>query len=291
MAINCFGICGDADADGDPSRTSAELQARGGQDLPKFAKSETCAIALDFGSAGDSTLDDSFDFVVGYPSGRASGSDTFPCSVGVGVDVFDTSCFGLYQYDLTAQHLGDSFKFVAADPALALARSRSLALDQNPTTSMMKPDVEWTLNKLNDILKSGGFAAIDSSGATPFAIGFASYCGSFQDDGIGEDLLPDGGGAYRLEFSCQFASEACHTTVTRLTTSRTSTTATSSLTVSDSAGTMTTNNSSFDAMTTTTTTTPTPTTTIPPTTPETTASTASSIHFTMSLLVCVWIFV
>ena len=31
MAINCFGICGDADGDGDPSRTAAELTARGGQ--------------------------------------------------------------------------------------------------------------------------------------------------------------------------------------------------------------------------------------------------------------------
>lgn len=37
IGINCFGICGDADGDGDSGRTSSVLAGLGGSDLPKYA--------------------------------------------------------------------------------------------------------------------------------------------------------------------------------------------------------------------------------------------------------------
>lgn len=46
LAINCYGICGDADGDADAGRTSLPLLQRGGLDLPDFANSESCLIGL-----------------------------------------------------------------------------------------------------------------------------------------------------------------------------------------------------------------------------------------------------
>ena len=107
IAINCYGICGDADNDGDPGHTSTILQAHGGQDNANFASSESCAIALDFGSSSPSTAtpDGIFDFIIGYPNVQPSDSDRFPDSPtafpmgSVCSTAFDTSCFGLYLCD------------------------------------------------------------------------------------------------------------------------------------------------------------------------------------------------
>jgi hypothetical protein len=49
IGINCFGVCGDADGDGDEGSTSMMLNGNGGVDHPKFGGSETVAIA--FGKA------------------------------------------------------------------------------------------------------------------------------------------------------------------------------------------------------------------------------------------------
>ncbi|MBT9557922.1 MAG: hypothetical protein IV100_17935 [Myxococcales bacterium] len=81
MAINCFGVCGDADGDGNSSQTPSALSALGGQDLPSFAASESCAIAFDIGNpvSGSGEPDTKFDIVVGYPEEVGPGSDPFPC--------------------------------------------------------------------------------------------------------------------------------------------------------------------------------------------------------------------
>ena len=106
FAINCYGVCGDADGDGDADNASLALVQRGGQDLPHFAKSESCAIAIDIGSSLSQQPDGTFDFVLGYPAQRSSRSDRFPCDT-----ANDQSCFGLYRYDngTGSRHLGQRF--------------------------------------------------------------------------------------------------------------------------------------------------------------------------------------
>jgi hypothetical protein len=49
IGINCWGICGDADNNGDPNSSSPELVDRGGVDLPNFRNTESFAVALDLG--------------------------------------------------------------------------------------------------------------------------------------------------------------------------------------------------------------------------------------------------
>jgi hypothetical protein len=74
-------------------------QARGGQDNPNFASSESCAIALDFGSTSSAAPDGIFDFMIGYPNAQPSDSDRFPDGSNMCSTTFDTSCFGLYLAD------------------------------------------------------------------------------------------------------------------------------------------------------------------------------------------------
>lgn len=52
LGIHCFGICGDADGDGDADHSSAELLASGGVDVADFQGSESFCIGLDMGGRG-----------------------------------------------------------------------------------------------------------------------------------------------------------------------------------------------------------------------------------------------
>ena len=61
VGINFFGIAGDADGDGNPSGSSAELISRGGQDLANLALSEAIQIEFDWNSDGV------FDTIAGIP--------------------------------------------------------------------------------------------------------------------------------------------------------------------------------------------------------------------------------
>lgn len=75
IGINCFGICGDADGDLDPNRSSPELVSVGGLDTADFMSSELFAIALDLGSPDGNAPDGKMDFIIGYPPERSVGSD------------------------------------------------------------------------------------------------------------------------------------------------------------------------------------------------------------------------
>jgi hypothetical protein len=49
FGINCFGICGDADGNGDPNGASNELTSAGGSDNPDFKLSESFCLGMDLG--------------------------------------------------------------------------------------------------------------------------------------------------------------------------------------------------------------------------------------------------
>jgi hypothetical protein len=207
MAINCFGVCGDADGDGDPSTTSMVLQQNGGQDLAAFQSSESCAIAFDVGNpaARSGEPDTEFDFVLGYPAQAGTGSDAFPCGAAA---LFDQRCFGLYRFNQArgAEHLGQRFVYRATDPLLSAAFN--FAKDRNPTTSRARPDIEWSVENFNQLRVLAGVPEIDRTGVRSFALNVAAFCGSFQDDGVGEDTFPNDAVFRRINWPC-FVFDAC----------------------------------------------------------------------------------
>jgi hypothetical protein len=73
IAVECFGVCGDADGDGDEGRTSENLHTLGGKDLHDLTESEGFAMLLDFDlDVGDVApvpgLLFPYDFIIGVPS-------------------------------------------------------------------------------------------------------------------------------------------------------------------------------------------------------------------------------
>ena len=132
IGINCFGICGDAEGDGNPSGSAPALTSRGGVDLPNYRNSEAALIALDFGAAGKGLPDGKMDVIIGYPPQASDDSERFPCNSNG--DVFDTSCFGLYVYSGTSlDSINTRFRYVASSPVVTQA-----VRDWNPSTSSAK---------------------------------------------------------------------------------------------------------------------------------------------------------
>merc|ERR1712000_503782 len=151
IGLNCFGVCGDADGDGDEGRSGAVLTDNGGVDLPNFLNSETCAVAIDVGTAGTNMPDGQFDFALGYPA-ENNGDNVFPCG-----NQFGSDCFGLYRFNnadasqtMVAQ-IGKLFLWDPNDATLTQARANGWAINHTPLTTAQKPDLEWTLNDYNMI--------------------------------------------------------------------------------------------------------------------------------------------
>lgn len=193
IGIECFGICGDADGDGFPGKTSAPLESRGGSDLPNFDSSETCAIALDIGdpSTRSGVPDGTFDFVVGYPAEMTATNEVLP----TGCTDLGTDCFGLYRYDNTpgVQQVGQRFLFDhtrASDQQLL-----QLARDHNTAASSTQPHLEWTI----DMAQLRTFN-MQLANRAAFSIEAKLFCGSFQDDGLGEDAVPNAGNSIAVLF-------------------------------------------------------------------------------------------
>jgi hypothetical protein len=197
VGINCFGICGDADGNNDPSAASVQLTNAGGSDLPDFGSSESCAMAIDIGKAGDSQPDNSFDFIIGYPADSQGSTELFPCEKPFPPPLtprFDTDCFGIYRYvkSTGAEQIGQRFLFIENDPLLSRAITEGWAIDHTTSngkkgTDAARPDLEWTITKFNSLRQADGVPPVDTTGVREFRLHVAAFCGSFQDDGVGED--------------------------------------------------------------------------------------------------------
>lgn len=148
VALNTWGIAGDADGDGDPSRTSQALINRGGKDHENFASSESFAVCFDF-------------------------DEDAICDVIAGIPNLGSDAFTLARYQPSAFLSDDAF----GTPLSAYGA----AFFGVPTAAA--PDLEFTIADFRalsrDHLSSGSDAAPTFS--------MQIYLGSFQDDGIGED--------------------------------------------------------------------------------------------------------
>jgi hypothetical protein len=195
IGVNCFDVCGDADGDGDESRSSAALTALGGVDLANLANSESFVVALDLDRDGK------FDFALGYPAQVNGESERYPCDNAL----LDTSCFGVYLYDNSpsTQQPGQRLVFKAGS-----AVAGHSARDNNVKPSLAKPDLEWTVFAFNKLRQAIGVPALDRSGGQVWSLNFLAFSGSFQDDGVGEDQFPNNAPFEVAEFPC-VATDAC----------------------------------------------------------------------------------
>jgi hypothetical protein len=93
-------------------------------------------------------------------------------------------------------------------PAGVLTAVQGQAVDHNPTPSVAKPDLEWSINDFNKLRTTAGFEPVDLNAVVPWEMNIIAFAGSFQDDGIGEDFLPNVGDYATVFFPCQ-AFDAC----------------------------------------------------------------------------------
>ena len=151
VGIDCYGICGDADGDGDPGSTSAWLTALGGVDQPDLDNTESVALRFD--------TDD----------GCGSGADF---EIVAGVDAYnDISAFGVYSY--------------TGNPVPAFGFGALLGnavTNTNPISGA--PDLEFSIADFSTL---PGFTFTPGEN---FMFGTNLFLGSFQDAGLGEDYVP-----------------------------------------------------------------------------------------------------
>ncbi|MDX1411007.1 MAG: hypothetical protein R3351_02530 [Nitrospirales bacterium] len=188
FGLDFFGIAGDADGDGNPNASSQALMDRGGLDLPDLALTESIAILFDVNRDVDDGGD--FDFVVGVPSQDSPNGTPLDC--GVGADAFNLSnCFGLYDVD------NDALQGVASGGQVFFAR-RPETVIPGPVPSAGSPDFEFAIPQWSLLLAKSG-VAFEPCG--PSSIDVRVFAGSFQDDGVGEDNVPNNASIATLNFS------------------------------------------------------------------------------------------
>ncbi|MCA9221461.1 MAG: hypothetical protein KDA71_14120, partial [Planctomycetales bacterium] len=169
VGYDCFGICGDADGDGDPGQTTLLSE---GTDHPNLGGSETFTLMIDF------DRDSSFDIVVGVP--------TQPRTFCPNADI---ACFGVYQ------HNGQRSPALSYGPELLL-RAQLLC-----SPSAACPSFEYSVDHFSH---SPGFSnPVPQNGVYGFSFSADLFAGSFDDGGIGEDNVRTADGKVPLmRFHC-----------------------------------------------------------------------------------------
>jgi hypothetical protein len=167
VGIDCFGICGDADGDGDPSASSPQLTQGGGIDRADLAGGEYIAVGFDLSVS--LTEDDRFDLIVGVPAGD-------PVSGSLGCTAFDLNdCFGLFEYGyVPGQH-----------PSLSFGTRRTEQVNLFARPSAVAPDLEFSIPNWRQILGQSEVAC-----SAPFIMNVRIFAGSSLDDGIGDETVP-----------------------------------------------------------------------------------------------------
>lgn len=174
IGIDCYGICGDADGDGNPNVTSNWLRNSGGRDIANWNNTESFAIVLDTDDNG--MLDSGSDVVLGLPVTPTAGNfSTLRIAIFDGSPFFPQASFG-------AQLPNPVTAFVQPDAA--------------------RPDLELTI---------GAFSTLPNFTFTPgedVTFGMTVFMGSFNDAGIGEDFIPDQESVVRVELK---TPQRCYT--------------------------------------------------------------------------------
>jgi len=222
IGIDCFGICGDADGDGDAGHTSATLDNIGGLDMPNLAQTESFVISIDLNLDVADVLPSftpglivPFDYIIGVPGGQPATAQVnpgpgevpyLPCTQQgqSGDDLFGMQqCFGLYNYQLTA-----SVPLARRMLSVATQSNGSAwpATNFNPGNALnwpvaAQPNLEWTIGNIIALRATKG-AGFTRSNKEPWSLLIQAFSGSFQDAGIGEDYIPSQNDYLNVQFPC-----------------------------------------------------------------------------------------
>lgn len=212
FGINCAGVCGDADGDGDPGHTSSALLLAQGQDKPSFAQEESCALAVDIGipfAQFDAQVPDgTFDFVIGYPA-RSEFAWDYPCTAHMSRPALDVLCFGVYLLPprATASALSTSFSWnnMSAEVFWNVVATDHTTDNGKTGTSMDRPDLEWSLQNFSAAREQFGIPKLSKKFF--WEIRLAAFCGSFADGPIGSDIVPNDGSSISVRLECAERNE------------------------------------------------------------------------------------
>jgi serine/threonine protein kinase len=185
VSVDCFGICSDADGNGDPDTASPELTNIGGQDIPRMGNSEGLAIAIDFDlnvadvlPSFNPSISVPWDFIVGVPAGSTGTSLT--CNNGAVNDAqrWTFSCFDLYNAKGSNGGVRQDFGTVVPN---------EVTLHSEPSGA--EPAIQFTLHNVSAHRLSRGMDW-DVDKNEPWTFLMQVYFGSFNDAGIGEESIP-----------------------------------------------------------------------------------------------------
>ncbi len=157
VGVDCFGICGDADGDGDPGGTSTTLADLGGEDVPDFGPGESFGLLIDTDNDYSESGGD-FDVVIGVR------------------DEDDISAIGVFTY---TGLIGEEM----VNEVWGTRLSNAVTLFQSPSASA--PDLEFSIANFSTL---PGFIAGQPPQNYQLHIGMGALG---IDDGIGEDYAPD----------------------------------------------------------------------------------------------------
>ncbi len=164
VGIDCMGICGDADGNGDPGGTGPILADLQGTDRADFSGTESFTLLID-------------------TDGDCGAGDTGGYNVVVGVALgSDINAFGAYEF------VGSPF---SPSTGFGTVISNTVTLFANPVDAT--PDLEFSISD---------FSTLPGFNFTPgnaFAFSVNAFMGSLDDDGIGEDYLPGAGACLPVE--------------------------------------------------------------------------------------------
>jgi hypothetical protein len=180
FGIDCFGICGDADGDGDPGRIFPGLGTTfTAQDLPNLGGSETFSVVVDLNQDG------THDIIMGISSIVSGNFQNIPNAL-VGCPGPDCT-WQVYTY------VADKNEDFGNRYGVSLKDRFPATLAFNP--SAQQPDLEWTVSNWSKM--QGLFP-------NPFnwQVLFEVFAGSFVDGGIGEDRMPNEAKPGALRFLC-----------------------------------------------------------------------------------------
>jgi hypothetical protein len=180
FAIDCFGICGDADGDGNPGAIFAGLAGMTTYvDSPNLGSTETFSVFIDLNQDG------MHDIVMGVSSLVSGNFLNIPNSL---VDCPGPQCtWQVYTY------LADSNEDFGNRYGVSLKERFPATLAFNPSAA--QPDLEWTVDN---------WSKMPGLRPNPFTwqVKFEVFAGSFTDGGIGEDRMPNENKPGNLRFLC-----------------------------------------------------------------------------------------
>lgn len=96
------------------------------------------------------------EFIIGYPAQKSDASDRFPCD-DIPLSNLGKDCFGLYFFEGPGPRGLDQpqnrFTWLTGAyngmPAGVLESAKANVVDRNPSPSLSRPDLEWTINNFN----------------------------------------------------------------------------------------------------------------------------------------------